>query len=676
MSGFLLEQPLVIQGKQEEAAGIFGNAVPLQFMPSMKNYADDEKTVAYFQNEIAPVMVWTREDRMSLDEEMSTIRNMNLMKHDSGRRYFGRSDSYLPTYRRERQKMVAHLSRGLFPTDDYFDVVNLSGDPESARPVKSYMQWEFETNARVRAYMKPFLGSLVDYGTSVMKYWYKKQIKMEGGVTRKGALGALVQNEYGFKPYSCEGLAISPRNMFFWYIYPSTAQDLNEAMMIFEDIDIPMSFVEWMAKSKRWVNCDPVVESLGDANLIAQHHNNRQLLLNTRSDGMQLPGHGMSASKMGLQTTASEVYTFMPIPDSEYMSFEVKGMPVPVAITCFGNHPVSIRRNPFFHQKAPYLCSRTDWEPGLFYGTAQGRVIRPLQLLSNDFMNQTNDNGILAMNPVSIVDVTKMAGLPPPFKPGATWYTLDINAVKFDRPPIDQVQMGVMLTNMINGMAQDAGGSPPDYSQKSAASKTATGMSIAQRNTTGPMQDNVEDIEIDIMVELLKNGWKNAVQYREEAVMVSVAGEAIQITPDMLAIDAQFKWLASSQAQNSQVRTQQAMQLIQMITPIVPLIMQNGYVVDFVGVIKRVWTDGFGYRNFSDFIRKAAAVPQPGMPQPDQMGGIQQEQGDRLRSALEQVHGQGDPLSEAQPGEAGDFGDVRQQADQMAGMAGSYGGVQ
>lgn len=671
--GFMLEQPLVIQGKQEEAPGIFGNAVPLRFMPSFKNYATDQKTVEYFKNEIAPVMDFTRQDRQSLEEEWATIRNMNLMQHDSGRRYFGRSDSYLPTYRRERQKIVAHWSRGLFPSDEYFDVVDLgSGDPEKARPVKQYMKWELDTNARVRSHIKPFLGSLADYGNGIKKYWYKKEVRTMGGVTRKQALGNLIQNEYGFKPYSCEGLAVSTRNLFYWYIYPATAESLNDAMMIFEDIDVPVSFVEWMVKMGRWKVGDYNPLDHGDTNIISEHSYNMQRLLDTRAQ-MQQPGRGMSSTRMGRQITATEGYTFMPLPDDSYMAHEKRGYPVPVQVTCLGDQPVEIRRNPFYHQRHPYLASRIDWEPGFFYGTGQGRIIRPLQLLSNDFMNQTNDNGILAMNPVSIIDVTKMAGLPPPFKPGATWYTLDIDAVKFDRPPLDSTHLGLLLTQTINGMAQDAGGAPPDFSTKGgAASKTATGMSIAQRNTAGPVQDVVEDIEIDVFVELLKNGWKNAVQYRDQAVMISVAGERIEVSPDMLAIDADFRMLGSSQAANQQVRTQQALQLIQMITPIVPLIIQTGYVVDFVGVIKRVWTDGFGYRNFSEFIRRAQAVPGPGLPAGDQMGGVQAEQGDRLRSALEQVHGQGDPLAEAQPGETDDFTAVRQNADQLAGMTGGY----
>jgi len=52
------------------------------------------------------------------------------------------------------------------------------------------------------------------------------------------------------------------------------------------------------------------------------------------------------------------------------------------------------------------------------------------------------------------------------------------------------------------------------------------------------------------------------------------------------------------------------------------------------------------------------------------MGGIRQEQGDRARSALEQLGGMMGPGAEAAPGEAEDFMDVRSGADDMAAMLG------
>jgi hypothetical protein len=146
----------------------------------------------------------------------------------------------------------------------------------------------------------------------------------------------------------------------------------------------------------------------------------------------------------------------------------------------------------------------------------------------------------------------------------------------------------------------------------------------------------------------------------------------VKVNPEQLAIDAAFRWLASSQSSNNQVRTQQAMALIQAVLPLVPILMQQGYIVDFSGLVKRVYSDGLGFRNVDDFIKKAAAVPgaMPGQPiDPAMMPNVQAEQEDRYRSALEQVPGNGQV--EAVPGEAEEFSNVRQEADDLAGILGS-----
>jgi hypothetical protein len=665
MSYHHLSFPLVEQGPNEEAVpGTFGAAAPLQFLPPLKNYASDEKTLAFFQNEVWPIMDQTRRDRQTLELEWEDIRNMNMMKHDAGRRYFGRSDVYLPIYKRERSKLVSMLSHGLFPSDEYFDVTDRgTGDPERAKPVKHYMQWELETNARARSFIKPALSSLVDYGTAVNKIWYRKKLVREGSFKPGMFPGS---GQYGFKPYKHEGLAISPRNLLFWHIYPMTAESLDDAIMVFEDINVPYSYLAEMKALKRWENVDEVIGYWENPS----HERARLEMLASRG----LPNASTTArsfGKLGLMYTVTEAWLQMVLPRDAYLEDEDPSTPIPVRAVMVNHIPVEVRRNPFFHQRPPYAVSRIDWEPGVFYGDAYGRVIRPLQILANDFMNQTNDNGIMSLNPITLVDPSKMVGPPRPFAPGVPWYVSDVqNAVKFITPPIEQVPLGLQMTQLVIGLSQDMGGAPPDRGSRAAGAKTATGMQVMQRNAMIPLQDVVEDIEQDGMVPILQQGWKNAIQYRDEQVMASVAGEPVAINPEDLAIDAEFRWLASSQAMNNQVRTQQAMTLIQMVAPLVPLLMQQGYIVDFVALVRRVYADGMGFRGFNEFIRRAEAVPQDGMPRPDQMGGVQAEQQDRFRSALEQIGGGG----EAVPGEAEDFMQVRQNADMMAGLMGGGNG--
>ena len=82
-------------------------------------------------------------------------------------------------------------------------------------------------------------------------------------------------------------------------------------------------------------------------------------------------------------------------------------------MTLCGDIILEARRNPFFHQKKPYLCVRRRTFPGNFYPKGTGHMARGLQYLLNDFTNQVNDNGMYGLNPVTIVKPTSRRGLCP-----------------------------------------------------------------------------------------------------------------------------------------------------------------------------------------------------------------------------------------------------------------------
>lgn len=665
-------QPLVEVGPNEEATpGTFGSIVPNKFLPNGKNYAEDEAVEEFISDSLVPIMDWTRQDRTELQEEWKQIRNMNLLKHDSGRRYHGRSDSYLPVYRKNRRSLVRGLSRGLFPSDEYMDVVDRFGkDMEKARAAKIYAQWELECNAELRKKIKPELASLVDYGTGIRKVWYRKELRRVGKPVMAAGVGG--DPQYGLRKKAVyDGLAISPRNLFKWYIYPNTAECLDDGQIIFEDIDVPYGYIKRMEQLKRWKNVDQVLSQYEVPESQAADTD----LLAARS-GQSRPGRGLP--DFGMTYTISEVWTFMELPDDAYLAEEEKG-PIPVRIVLVGNTAIEVTRNPFYHQRPPYTVSRIDWEPGSFYGSGEGWTTRPLQLLANDFANQSNDNGIMALNPVAIINPGLMVGTPRPFKPGVTWWATDVqNAVKFDRPPYEQVQYGVSMLQTWISMAKDAMGTP-DVMQGNKGDKTATGTQILQKNVGNDLQDVVEDIETDSMQPTLLMLWSLAQQYREEEVMAVFGGQTAKLSKEDFASDLTLRWMASSQAVNNQVRMQNAIQFINVIMPMVPFLNQLGYVCDFPVLLKKIYSDGFGFRGFDEFIKPAQAMPgqvpfgQQGtqQPAPDQMGGIQQEQGDRARSALEQIGSDADAV----PGEAEDFMDVRGNADEIAGMLGGPQGV-
>ena len=666
-------QPLVEVGPNEEAEpGTFGSAIPNRLLPKPINFAEHEDVRAWCRDQLYPILVWTRHDRANQEEEWRAIRNMNLLKHDDGRRYHGRSDAYLPVYRNNRRTLINHLSRGLFPSDEYMDATDRVGkDLEFARSAKIYAQWELEYNARLRTKIKPALGSLVDFGTSVLKIWYKKELRRVGRGVVMPRVDGSNDTIYGLRKKKVyDGLAVSPRNLFNWYIYPTTAECLDDGQIIFEDIEVPYGYVKNMERLGRWKNVDAVLSQWE----IQQKLRNDTDLLDVRA-GSTVPGRGLP--EVGTLYPLTEVWTFMELPDAAYLADEEK-IPIPVRIVLVGDIPIEVTRNPFYHQKPPYAAGRIDWEQGYFYGSGEGLTTRWLQYLANDFANQSNDNGIMALNPVSIINPGLMIGVPRPFRPGVTWWSTDVqNAVKFDRPPYEQVQFGIQMMSMYLNMAKDMMGTP-DVLQGVRAEKTATGTQILQKNAGGRIQDMVEDFESEVMQVILEMLWCNAQQYRDKEVLATFGGQIAQMRPEDFARDITLRWMASSQATNSQIRAQNAIQFINAIMPVVPFLNQLGYVVDFPVLLKRIYSDGFGFKGFDEFIKPAQAMPgqvpfgQQGTQSPmaEQMGGIRQEQGDRARSALEQLGGMMGPGAEAAPGEAEDFMDVRSGADDMAAMLG------
>jgi hypothetical protein len=667
-----LEVPLVKETRNESTANMQAQLQAAMTqgprLPKADvNYAEDPDTVAQVRGSVSKMVQWIRRDRQTLEAEWRAIMRMEWMVHDDGRRYVGRSNAYLPIFSRIHQTLVSALSRGLFPSDEYMDVVDRSATPnlDAAKAAKTYLQWEFERIAQVRKKVKPFLRSLSAFGNAPLKYWYCKET-VEQGRNKKTSAGPVP--EFAPVVYD-EGLRVSPRNLFHWFVYPYTAESLDEATMIFEDVAVPRQYIQDAIADKRFKN--------GDAALRAPIPDTWQTTESTQLTsimGLSTPqASPLQGDEIGDIRVLTEVWTRIKFPASAYMDGEDPDDPVPARILLAGDVPVEIYRNPYWHQRPPYLFSRLNSRPGLIYGYGSGRMCRPLQYLSNDFANQTADCASFALNPITVINPNYLAGPLRPLSPGVTWYMTDVDhGVKFERPPMDIVQGGQEMINLFMGLGMDLTGAPPQIQGVGggAGGKTATQSQILQNNAMQPLQDIVEDIEQDLMVPLMIRTWINAQQYREQAVMAMVGGQPLSVDPRMLGIDPEFRWLASSQAMNQAQRAQQLMAyLTNVVFPAIPVLNQMGVIVNPVSLMKKVLGDGFGMRIPPDLFMQMGVPPgtQPGMVPP----GVQEAQGNAIRSAVEQAPGGSGPMAQGE-GEA--FTDVRNQADNMAAMMGGNNG--
>jgi hypothetical protein len=649
--------PMIVTGAPDEV----GSMVDMFPNPEI-NYAEDEEVMSYIQAHVQPVIFYARQHRKTLEEEWRETRRMVLLQHDGNQKYIGRSQAYLPLYKQARQSLVSLLTRGLFPSDDYMDVESQDQNPgdDGARAVKEYLQYEFERCAKMRVNIKPFLTQFLDYGWSVGKVWFHKELKQRSKTKlRKNAMGMAVPSME--KDAAIQGLRFRTRSVFNFYVWPPTVDQLEDASLVFEDCDVHKHFIEEMGRKGVWKNTEEAL----NAPYQPDHGFNLQEQMMEMTGNATIPQTAVPGGDLSHWRTLQECWLMMALPDAAYVEGEEKGTPVRVKLVLAGNTVVEASRQPFWHNQLPYLVPRLNPEPGSFYVKGLGYSAKYMQYLINDISNQLNDNMTYGLNPMAKVNPSTLAGPLSPLRPGGVWLTTDPkNGIEFDRPPVEQVQHGLQVLNTWVSMLNDTIGAPPILQGSNAGkgARTATSSQILQKNAMNPIQDIVEDLEAEVMLPLMQMAFSLGQQYREDDFWVPITGSTpIRITPQMLVGEFAFRWLASSQASNQQQRAQQALQFLQMIGPTAPLLQAQGKMINPVPILKRVYADGFGWRGFDQVVVDA---PQPMMGPPGMGGGPGGPGGEVMPNVRAANEGQ------LQPGEGDEFASVRDGADAMAGAMG------
>lgn len=666
------ETPLVITSANDEVG------VPDALVPppdSTTNFADNKEARAWLDANVLPLLSYVRADGEAQRAEWGKIRRMGLLERDDIQAYLGQSDAYLPVYQKARETRVSHLSRGLFPSDSYIDCDSENPALEQNKnATKAWMMYQLEKAARLRSELKPFLRSLTDYGLGVGKIWWEKPINPVRAtkMARIPGISDMLMN-YGDSSASwgCVGARFKARSVFSWYVWPISVNSLDEASIVFEDIQVSKTFIEMMGKRGVWKNVEEIANATNSEELSTEIQ--EQLAEIARSTS-----HAVSQTQGDLAhwSILTECWLRMPVPAALYRPNETKGEPVPVKVVYSGGVLVEARRNPFWHQKPPYVFKRMHETTDSFYGTGMGRSMLSVQGLINDFINQTNDNGMYGLNPIIKYNPNLIVGPLEPLAPGRMLALTDPAGMVFDRPPVEQLQYGLMLTNQLITYANDLTGVPAVLQGTGAkgGAKTATGSQILQSNVKGELQDLIEEIEQCVLEPAMQMIHSLGQQYESAERWLAISGgEKIQFSRDMLEGEFGWKWVASSQAVNQQQRAQATMQFLQIAAnpAVLQLLLQQQKIINPEPILRKLWEDGLGLRNFDQILATPMMPPMmPGAPG-GAAPGAKAPPGGEPRSAVEQAPGGSGPMA---PGEGEDFMNVRGGADEMAAMMGAQGG--
>lgn len=627
----------------------------------MRNYADDHNVVNRIKNEIIPLVEEIRKRRSSLNNMWSNLLKVWTLQHEV-QGYEGRSNVYMPAGKKAAETLVSQLVSGTFPGDDEFGVEPRRKEyADRAINLRDALRQRIDNVAKVRIYGERFYRQLVLTGNSPVKIFYDKRTLK---TRRRSPLASRMFAPETGERILYDGPVFKTIDCANFYVYPETAESFDDVAIVFEDLSVSLSDLRVRAV-KGTYNATAVEEAAKGS----RNADYEQAALN------KLESQGISSSR------DVDRPGWSPINITElWLDFDPKAHtkdaethPEPFLITFSASGAVlRVQRNPFWHKRPPYLMGRMGTMTGRFYGTGYVEAIRQLQQLLNDQTNQGMDAANFVLNPIFLVNPNMLFGALKPLAPGVQYLVNDVNqAIKTMTPDSSVINTTSILTTQTAAWLNDYSGAPPVLSGGSSpgrAFRTATGIGTAMENARVPLQEIIRLCEAEVWEQMLYMFWTLDQQFAEDDFIMWMEGNADprRFSPKELSGDWMFKWLASTKAQNQNVKGSQIVQLLQLLgnPAIVQLLQQNQVRVNPAPLVKRLYREVFGFRDVDQVVIEAALGPQAQPQVPNVQGPPQQQANPE------------DPGYDLPPGLADnpEFDETREAADALAAAAGAAGG--
>lgn len=653
----------------------------------VKNYAAGSSEMAQrlrerIRKEILPMCEAIRQSRSALESQWASFEKAWTMEHEL-QSYLGRSNIYMPVTNKQVETLVGELVTATFPGDDFFSVEAEKSDWQGMAADVKALEGQRVRSAKVRSHAEAFYRQMLIKGNSPGRTgWFSKK---KQGHLRKRKLDSPAAMEAsiisGGDPHTYtyyEGPRFTPIPIESFYAWPENCSSLDDCLIVFEDLHVPYKELLWAAKNAQKYDLDEVKAAKGGDSRHSQVD---------QADQNRLQAQEMSGvtSLAGIRMVAV-THCFLEM-DPRAESFDEEEEPIDVCVSFTPSGQVLRvveaetvcpgRCHPYVNARAGTLVSR-------LWGTGFVERVFPLQLLVNDQMNQAMDCASYQLNPIVKTNPNLIVGPLPDLEPGVQLLCHDIaQAVGFDRPPDFTQSSSMLLTQTISFM-QDFFGSPPVLQGGAApgrAFKTAAGVTTADKNAKTPLQQMVRLAETDVWEVVLQNFWLLDQRYATDQVLIEQGGLNLSgqrpaaqqyLNPMSMYGEYKFRWLASTQAANQQVMAQMLQNFITII--IAPAVQQllgmEGFRVQIGPLIERIYR-ALGLRDVERVLLKVAE-PQPGLPPPpsDSVEG-----GKSAQQTQPQLQGFGSLAGNAGQDPAGNFGELRMAANQLASAFGGEGGM-
>src|SRR5215475_5957968 len=585
------------------------------------NLAVDPEIQARIRQELCPLVTRTRDERMVLRDRWLRYYRIWSLRHDV-QGYRGRTNTYFPIGRRWIEQWVTRLKRDLFPDNDWFACRALAEDFEKRVPAKVALQkYWMRRYIRLRRHALPFLRQLVMYGTSPVRNVWRclehEQPALQDVLDDLGEpSGRTVERVEKVADFL--GPTFEPVDLFAFYVWPVTAESLDNATLAFEDRCVSRAHVEALAAKP----LDPDNPKSGNVyefvpellELYASAISSR----GSSSSGQKFDALALRLADKGftapLDQNLPSALRPLDLTECSWMvDLEGEGAQRYLVTLGADTIPLRVQRRPFWHGGTQWLCGRFVEVAEEFYGRGLPEIFDYIQYFVNDLGNQSGDAFVWSTNPIAVVDIGAVQD-PTSLRmvPGAKWLA-NPAGVQFTTPPQGAAQAGLDAVQGFVGMADNLVAPTPArpiVPNQPAGPQDSAGLAAQLADSAVDLRAVVENLEDEVMVPLLERSDILAQQCLDRDIILKVAGQdgvelmEHPITVADLVGEYEWEWLGTTSALNQQVRAQQMVQGIALLVQIpADQLAAENITVDWRYVLTQYWSLGLGLPNADRVLR-------------------------------------------------------------------------
>lgn len=591
-----------------------------------RNLATDAAVRKRVEDELVPLLRRTRRNRQLLNTQWLRYDNILKARHDSDA-YHGRYRAYLAVGKRVLENWTTKLKNDLFPDSGKWFTVHPESK-ESEQGVETitalFRRYLFDY-MRVRRKSGPILRQLTALGTSPLdigwRYSEREVPTLEAIAREAGGRVSRVEEKLK-RIVEYIGPTLRPVDLFRWYVYPTTVNDLADLSVIFEDMLLDKATIERLGRT--WIHADDhtlghqfenVAEirylwdknaqgtvKEGESRFDAQRQRQSERGLYSPADTREDPNQLVAAVK---------VYWRTDLQDEE----DDEGETVPevlrwyqVVLGAADDVPLQIRPAVFWDGTPSYLAPKFIEVLDEFYGYGVPASFDSLAYMLNDVLNQGADALTYSLNPMVGIDqgaVQDMTTLR--FRPGAKWLIRDPRKnIQMIEPPkesamaaMSATQNLIALINDVANVAPFGGAGMVGPRTRGRALQTASGMAMVASENLVQVHDIIqgcEDLWLDPMLSKMYSRTEQCLDIPMLLNIMGAGGAALiqrRVTRTDVIGEYTFRWQASTSTYNSQVRGQQMIGFFQQISRMPPqLLASENARLSMRYLLQTLWTEG------------------------------------------------------------------------------------